>query len=84
MKAKDKAIELRDNYYALEEDETGFTTMSPYQAKLCALIAVREIQKTRPGFPYPFEVGKEIIGIVNNINFPLSFWKEVESELIKL
>ena len=50
----------------------------------CALICVDEILKTRPGFPYPDDVGLVIKGIFNIINYPALYWQEVKQEIEKL
>lgn len=54
------------------------------QAKQCALIAVDEIVSGRPGYPYSHELGIEVNGILNQINYPYKYWKEVKTEINKL
>jgi hypothetical protein len=89
---KEKAKELVDKFYQTTPNEAFIN--EPYgigaeykaweQAKECALIAVEEILKTRPGFPYPNELGLEIKGIFNIINYPIVYWQEVKKEIEKL
>jgi len=83
MTPKEKAEELVLKYLRLQEKDS-YNWFNKGLAKQCALIAVDEILKTRPGFPYPDDVGLEINGIFNIINYPTIYWKEVKQEIEKL
>ena len=80
MTPKEKAIDLVQKLIdkAYSEDSEGLYTNI---AKKAALIAVDEILKTKPGFPYPDDVGLEINGIFNIINYPTIYWQEVKQEI---
>ena len=73
MTPKEKAKELLDKFYNLD----AFVI----DAKECALIAVDEILSTRPGSPYPQDVGLVVNGVYNIINYPEKYWQEVKQEI---
>ena len=77
MEAKEKAKELVRQYW----DLGGIDIL---KAKQCALIAVNEIVSGRPGYPYSHELGIEVNGILNQINYPYKYWEEVKTEIEKL
>ena len=80
MIPKEKAIQLVDNFRlnVLDYDGSG---LNSFKAKQCALIAVDEILNTRPGSPYPHEIGLEVNGIYNQINYPTKYWEDVKQEI---
>jgi hypothetical protein len=80
LSPKEKANELVLQFYEVVKNKYPSTNGMPL-AKQCALIAVDEILKTRPGFPYPDELGLEIKGIFNIINYPIVYWQEVKQEI---
>jgi hypothetical protein len=84
MTPKEKAKELVDKYSTYVVMWTGGIEVETQNVKQCALITVEEILKTRPGFPYPNELGLEIKGIFNIINYPIVYWQEVKKEIEKL
>ena len=78
MTPKEKAKELINKYKEFTEDNFA---ESYYNAKQCALIAVDEILSTRPGSPYPQDVGLVVNGVYNIINYPEKYWQEVKQEI---
>jgi len=80
MTPKEKCDELVDKYNFLKE----IFIPSIHEQKQCALIAVDEIVSGRPGYPYSHELGIEVNGILNQINYPYKYWKEVKTEINKL
>lgn len=82
LSPKDKAQELYDKYYIVCQEFTEEIQCS-IQAKQCALIAVQEIIKSRSD-----DKGFDDTMFANNgYHTPhplyLSYWQEVEQELIK-
>lgn len=49
--------------------------------KQCAIIAVDQILKARPGYPYPHEAGVDVQGIFKVIRYPEVFWTQVKAEI---
>lgn len=79
---KEKAIELRDEYYMVCQEFTEEIQCS-LQAKQCALIAVRKIIESRKE-----DLSFDDTLFANNDYYTphpmyLTYWKEVEHELIK-
>ena len=90
---KEKAEELVNKYKPLCKDlkSVGILdgravyinddVLNNASAKQCALIAVDEILSTRPGSPYPQDVGLVVNGVYNIINYPEKYWQEVKQEI---
>jgi hypothetical protein len=53
-------------------------------AKKLATILVDEILQSRPGFPYPQDIGINVRGIFNIVNYPEQYWNEVKVEIQKI
>lgn len=78
MTPKEKAKDLVDKF------DKAVNTHTNTPLKQCALIAVDLILNTRPGSPYPQDVGLVVNGIYNIINYPKKYWEEVKQEINKL
>ena len=79
MEAKEKAEKLYMNYMGFQFIGIGQYLLNNYQAKLCALIVVKEI----------LELGLHDIGNYKDFKgipceWYISYWKEVEQEIKKL
>lgn len=82
MTAKEQAHSLiKKHLTVIAEESMDGGVIIFYTAKQCALVTVDVILNSRPGCPYPFELGLEIQGIVNIINYPDTYWKEVKKEI---
>lgn len=85
MTPKDTAEQLvRKHVTAIAEESMDSDNILFYAAKQCALVTVDMILSVRAGYPYPFEIGLEVSGIVENINFPSKYWTDVKEEIKKM
>jgi hypothetical protein len=53
-------------------------------AKKLATILVDKILQSRPQFPYPQDIGINVRGIFNIVNYPEQYWNEVKVEIQKI
>jgi hypothetical protein len=85
MTPKEKAVELIYKYWNIKVETIHVkeSIISKELAIKCALIAVDEILNTRPGSPYPQDVGLVVNGVYNIINYPDKYWQEVKQEILK-
>jgi len=81
MTPKEKAKELVDKYYGLVNHPTPNWK---FKAKECALIAVDEIIKSNPTYPWAKDVGAKAQGLYENVIFPTNYWRDVKSEILQL
>lgn len=78
MTPKEKAKELL-NKYSMPID--GHKNI---YYKQCALIAVDEIIKSNPIYPWAKDVGAKAQGLYENVIFPTNYWRDVKSEILQL
>jgi hypothetical protein len=84
MTPKEKAEELiKKHLTVIAEESMDSNGIMLHIAKQCALVTVNVILESRPGFPYPDEVGLNVRGIFNIIHYPDKYWREVYEEIIK-
>jgi len=82
MTPKEKAEQLVVEFYRnIPNDEIGEDKES---AKKCALIAVDEIIKSNPTYPWAKDVGAKAQGLYENVIFPTNYWRDVKSEILQL
>jgi hypothetical protein len=74
MTPQEKAIELVDKFYLIEESQECDAWIDGYLAKKCALIAVQEIILSNP-HSNPFNT---------DVYSTMSYWQEVKTEIEKL
>jgi hypothetical protein len=77
MTPKEKAKELVDKFtvVGLQQRAEGYQ---------CALIAVDEIIKSNPTYPWAKDVGAKAQGLYENVIFPTNYWRDVKSEILQL
>jgi hypothetical protein len=81
MTPEEKAIELIDKFYFIEESQECDAWIDGYLAKKCALLAVDEIINSNPIVKIRFEKNNcSWIESKSNINY----WQEVKQEIQKL
>ena len=74
MTAKEKAIDLFNEYYSYLKANLMYDEEAKEDAKQCALIAVDEIIKELKETVFNYGVG----------NIPFKYWQEVKKEIEKL
>jgi hypothetical protein len=74
MTPQEKAIELVDKFYFIEESQECDAWIDGYLAKKCAIIAVQEIILSNP-HSNPFNT---------DVYSTMSYWEEVKTEIEKL
>ena len=74
MTPEEKAIELVDKFYFIEESQECDAWIDRYLAKKCALLAVDYIITSNP-HSNPFNT---------DVYSTMSYWKEVKTEIEKL
>ncbi len=68
---------------AIAEESMDGDVIMFYTAKQCALVTVNVILNSRPGYPYPHELGLKMVGIFDSMNYPLKYWNKVKEEIKK-
>ena len=92
MTPKEKAKEIVDKFYQTTPNEAWINEplgiAEPFgswkQARQCALIAVDEIIKSSPTYPWAKDVGAKAQGLYENVIFPTNYWRDVKSEILQL
>jgi hypothetical protein len=79
MTPKEKAKELVDKFFEYSDSADEFRF-----AVKCALIAVDEIIKSNPTYPWAKDVGAKAQGLYENVIFPTNYWRDVKSEILQL
>ena len=78
---KEKAKELVDKFYKGRNECMQYLVRDKEDAKVCALICVDKIINSRPSYPYPYELGIEVKGVIAQIEYPMKYWQEVKQEI---
>lgn len=80
MNETEKAREIVREIYTWGINKEG-QSLSIKECRELATISIDRLLLTRPGCPYPHEVGAKVIGIVNMIGYPVTYWTRVKEEI---
>jgi hypothetical protein len=84
MTPKEKAEEFITKFYPRATSYSSDRKNQNENAKQCALIAVDEIIKSNPTYPWAKDVGAKAQGLYENVIFPTNYWRDVKSEILQL
>jgi hypothetical protein len=81
MTPKEKAHEIIQMHLVVQIDSGLPPNIMLYVAKQNALVTAKMMLRSRPGYPYPHEVGANIKGLDKIIAYPGRYWAEVWQEI---
>ena len=84
MTPKEKAHDLFLSYFERLPDYLYDTFEATREAREFALIAVDEIIKSSPTYPWAKDVGAKAQGLYENVIFPTNYWRDVKSEILQI